>query len=161
MRVSLFLIAVRAGTAIVVSTAAVQFWAIAVHGQTPRLTPSIALPSTATAVAAVVPPHRAKQHPAARKPKSQAGTVAGPAEPPAAQAPPASTPATGGEVSHRRAKPTEQRQSPAKQAKASPGSNPAPGQRTSPPAAVQPVLTRPPVSPQLTPVPPTPPLAGG
>ena len=46
-----------AGTAIVVSTAAVQFWAIAVKGETPRLTPSLALPPTATAVAAVVP-HR-------------------------------------------------------------------------------------------------------
>jgi hypothetical protein len=47
------LIAVRAATAIVVSAAAVQFWALAVRGETPHLTPSLALPRTAAAVAAV------------------------------------------------------------------------------------------------------------
>ena len=54
MRANLLLIAVRTATAIVFSTAAVQFWAIAVKGETPRLTPSIALPPTATAFAAVM-----------------------------------------------------------------------------------------------------------
>ncbi len=73
MRASLLLIAVRAGTAIVVSTAAVQFWAIAVKGETPRLTPSLALPPTATAVAAVVP-HRNVKPKKLRPAKHKAGS---------------------------------------------------------------------------------------
>ncbi len=54
MRLALLLV-VRTGTAIVVATAAVQFWNLAVRGETPSLGPSIALPPTPTAVAAIVP----------------------------------------------------------------------------------------------------------
>ena len=66
---NLLLIAVRTATAIVVSTAAVQFWAIAVKGETPRLTPSIALPPTATAFAAVMPHRPAKPTASKHKPR--------------------------------------------------------------------------------------------
>ena len=69
---AVLLIVLRTTTAIVVSTAAVQFWGLAFRGETPVLHPSIAFPPTATAVAAAVVPRPA--------PKRQAKSHARPGE---------------------------------------------------------------------------------
>lgn len=163
MRGSLLLIAVRAATAIAVSTAAVQFWAIAVKGETPRLTPSIALPPTASAFAAVVPHRPAKPkgakhkaHPrSASQPKSAQAQPATPSSRPATTPPDTLTPVSPS-VSSAKTRPTPvKRPAPApKQAAPAPKAKPAPKQ---PPAPVQPVLTRPPAFPELAPVAPPPP----
>ncbi len=164
MRASLLLIAVRAGTAIVVSTAAVQFWAIAVKGETPRLTPSLALPPTATAVAAVVP-HRnvkpKKLHPAKHKVPSKAEAHPTSSSPPAAVTQPASAPEPA--AAPRQAQPDQQlarKPVPANRQVPTPAPKPKPSPSQAAPAPAQPVLTRPPAFPQLTPVPPPPPADG-
>lgn len=166
MRASLLLIAVRAGTAIVLSTAAVQFWAIAVKGETPRLTPSLALPPTATAVAAVVPHRNVKpkklrpaKHKAGSKPDayptSSSSQPAAPVTPQPASAP---EPAAAPPREQPAQRPT-QRPTPAnRQAPAAPKPKSSPSQAA--PAPAQPVLTRPPAFPELTPVPPPAPADG-
>lgn len=83
MRLALLLV-VRTGTAIVVATAAVQFWNLAVRGETPSLGPSIALPPTPTAVAAVLPQPKVERREQDRPRR---------AEPPAASLPSGVVPA--------------------------------------------------------------------
>ena len=87
---AMLLLVLRTGTAIVVATAAVQFWGLAVRGEMPALSPAIALPPTATAVAAVVP-RRVPKHPAKAREAPAGGEVTPVGSPiaPAAPAPPA------------------------------------------------------------------------
>lgn len=163
MRASLLLIAVRTGTAIVVSTAAVQFWAIAVKGETPRLTPSIALPQTATAVAAVMPHRSAKSHGSKHKahPKSKPHAKSAQAQPAVPSPQPATTAPVVPAVAPHPAQPAATRPTPVTQPSTSPRQATKPRATPTPiradPAPAQPVLTRPPAFPQLAPVAPPPP----
>jgi hypothetical protein len=145
------LIAVRTSTAVVVSAAAVQFWGLAVRGETPRLTPSLALPPTGTAVAAVGA-GGAKHVSRARQ-----------APHPAAAPPAVATPSPLVIPSHhpRGKKP---RQSPAvrpapRAAKPRSHPHPSPSPSPSPSPAPQPQVGGPPVVPQIAPAPPAAPTA--
>jgi hypothetical protein len=136
------LIAIRTATAIVVSAAAVQFWGLAVRGETPRLTPSLALPPTATAVAAVD----------VRSTKRGARVREAPQ--PAAASPAVIEPSQVVIQPHpvRGSKPPSQ----------SPAVRPAPRgtrpkSRPSTPPPEQPQVADPPIVPQIAPAPPAPP----
>ena len=108
---AVLLLVLRSGTAIAVATAAAQFWGLAVRGEAPTLSPVVAFPPTATAVAAVLPRHPPERPASALEPSAgRDGRQAGPAAMPPALAPssgtrPAAKPKS--EPSSWRSKPTK------------------------------------------------------
>ena len=145
---AVLLLVLRTGTVIVVATAAVQFWGLAVRGETPALSPSIAFPPTAAAVAAVAPKRGPKGPAKARDAPSSRPTLPTAAHTPA---PTRTRPATTPKDDHANPseKPTSKRTRPGPKP-----SRPTQPQLSDPPAA--PEIAPPPSPPPPPPLPPVP-----